>query len=113
MTTQLWLGVIFPRRLHRLDYLIRILVADSCLWFVLHLGSSTHPTLGELRLVAIVLGSLVIVIYSLFFVLMPRVRDAGWNAWLVILGPFPYIGPLFHLLLLFIPQRRDLADESI
>ena len=113
MTKQLWLGVIFPRRLHRLDYLIRILVADACLWFVLHLGSSTHPTLGGLRLVAIVLGSLVIVIYSLFFVLMPRVRDAGWNAWLAILGLFPYIGPLFHLLLLFIPPRRDLADESI
>ena len=44
---------------------------------------------------------------------MPRVRDAGWNAWLVIFGLFLHIGPLFHLLLLFIPPRRDLADESI
>jgi len=105
--------VVFPRRLHRLDYLIRIVVADACLWLLLNVGSPSDPTLGGLRLVAIVLGSLVIGIYSLFFVLLPRVRDAGWNAWLVILGLFPYIGPLFHLLLLFIPPRRDFADESI
>jgi uncharacterized membrane protein YhaH (DUF805 family) len=104
---------VFPRRLHRLDYLIRIVVADACLWLLLNITSPSDPTLGGLRLVAIVLGSLVVSMYSLFFVLLPRVRDSGWNSWSVILGLFPYIGPLFHLLLLFIPPKRNIMDESI
>lgn len=103
---------IFPRRLHRLNYLVRIVLADACLWLLLNTAPANDPTLGALRVVAIVLGSLVIGFYSLFFVLLPRLCDAGWNAWLMILGLFPYIGPLFQLLLLFIPPRCDPVDDS-
>jgi uncharacterized membrane protein YhaH (DUF805 family) len=105
--------IVFPRRLHRVDYVIRILVADGLLWLLLSSGSPSDPTLGGLRLVGIWLGSLVIGIYSLFFVLLPRVRDVGWDSWLVLLGLVPYVGPLFHFVLLFVPPERDVADESI
>jgi uncharacterized membrane protein YhaH (DUF805 family) len=105
--------VVFPKRLHRIDYLVRIIVADACLWLLLNSAVPNDPTMAGLRLVAICLGAFIIGIYSIFFVLLPRLRDVGWSGWWVILGLFPYIGPLFHLLLLFIPPRRDVADESI
>ncbi|MGH8092322.1 MAG: DUF805 domain-containing protein [Chthoniobacterales bacterium] len=45
--------------------------------------------------------------------LLPRVRDAGWSGWWIIVGFLPYIGPLFHLVILFIPPKLDLAAEPI
>ncbi len=105
--------VVFPKRLHRISYLIRIVIADVCLWLLLGTASSSDPTIAGLRLVAIFVGGFIIGIYSLFFILLPRVRDAGWNGWLVLLGLLPYIGPLFHLVLLFIPPKRDVISEPI
>ena len=105
--------VVFPKRLHRISYLVRIVVADFCVWLLLSISSSNDPTLGGLQLVTIFVGMFVIATYSLFFVLLPRVRDAGWSAWLILLGLLPYIGPVFHLVMLFIPPKRDLADEAI
>jgi uncharacterized membrane protein YhaH (DUF805 family) len=105
--------VVFPKRLHRISYLVRIVIADFCLWLLLNIASPSDPTLGGLRLVAIFLGAFIIGIYSLFFVLLPRVRDAGWSGWWVLLGLLPYIGPLFHFVMLFVPPKRDLADEAI
>ena len=105
--------VVFPKRLHRISYLVRIVIADFCLWLLLSIASPNDPTLGGLRLVVIFLGVFVIGIYSLFFVLLPRVRDAGWSGWWVLLGLLPYIGPFFHFVMLFVPSKRDLADEAI
>ena len=105
--------IAFPKRLHRLQYLIRIVVADVWLWLLLRIGSPSDSTLGGVALVAVLLGMFVIGIYSLFFVLLPRVRDAGWSGWWVLLGLLPYVGPIFHFVMLFIPSNRDLADEAI
>jgi uncharacterized membrane protein YhaH (DUF805 family) len=105
--------ILFPWQLRRFDYLIRILVTDALIWMQLNSASPSDPTLGGLRLAGIVLGLFVLGIYSLFFVLLPRLRDAGWNSWLVILAFFPYIGPLFHLVLLFLPSKCDIAGERI
>ena len=105
--------IVFPKRLHRVPYLIRIVVADICLWLLLSTASPSDPTFAGLRLVAICLGAFIIGIYSLFFVLLPRVRDVGWNGWWVVVGLLPYIGPLFHIVLLFIPPARDVVRETI
>jgi uncharacterized membrane protein YhaH (DUF805 family) len=105
--------ILFPQRLHRLDYFVRILVADAILWLLLNSTSPSDPTLGGLRLAGIFLGLFVLGIYSLFFVLLPRTRDVGWNSWLVIIGLFPYIGLLLHLVLLFVPPKRDVANETV
>ena len=49
--------IVFPRRLHRLDYFVRILVAAAILWLLLNSASPSDPTLGGLPLVGICLGS--------------------------------------------------------
>jgi len=43
---------------------------------------------------------------------LPRVNDAGWSAWWIVLGVFPYVSPLFHFVMLFIPPADEVADES-
>ena len=105
--------VVFPKRLHRLPFLVRIAVADGCLWLLLGLASSHDPMVAGLRLLTICVGAFIIGVYSLFFVLLPRVHDAGWSSWWIILGLFPYVGPLFHFAMLFIPPARHFADEPI
>jgi uncharacterized membrane protein YhaH (DUF805 family) len=105
--------VIFPKRLRRIPFLVRIVIADVCLWLLLGLASSHDPMVAGLRLLAICGGAFIIAVYSLFFVLLPRVHDAGWSSWWIIVGLFPYVGPLFHFLMLFIPPAPDAADQPI
>ena len=40
-------------------------------------------------------------IYSLLFVLLPRVRDTGMSGWWVLLSLFPVVNGLFYLFLIF------------
>ena len=61
--------IAFPKRLQRIQYLIRIVIVDVCLWLLLRIASPSDPTMAGLRLVAIFLGAFVIGIYTLFFVL--------------------------------------------
>ena len=104
---------VFPRRLHRIPYLIRIIVADVCLWLLLsRISLKDHPGMVSLHLLGFCVGAFVIGLYSPFFVLLPRVNDAGWNAWWIVLGVFPYLSPLFHFVMLFIPPADEVADES-
>ena|SRR6266446_3286286 len=105
--------LLFPKRLHRFPFLIRIVIADGCLWLLLSLASSHDPVVAGLRLVAICVGAFVIAVYSLFFVLLPRVHDAGWSGWWTIVGIFPYVGPLFHVVMLFVPSERNFAEQPI
>jgi uncharacterized membrane protein YhaH (DUF805 family) len=105
--------ILFPKRLHRIPYLIRIVIADVCLWLLWGRVSSNDPTVAGLQLAVVYVGAFIIAIYALFFVLLPRVHDAAWSGWWVILGLFPYVGPLFHLLMLFVPPARDIAHEPI
>ncbi len=105
--------LVFPKRLRRIPFLVRIVTADACLWLLLSLASSHDPMVAGLRLLAICVGAFIIGVYSLFFVLLPRVHDAGWSGWWVILGLLPYAGPLFHLVMLFVPTAPMIVDEPI
>ena len=104
--------VVFPRRLHRIAYLIRIIVADGLLWLLLSRISFKDPTMVSFHLLGICVGAIVIGAYALFFVLLPRVTDAGWGAWWIVLGVFPYVSPLFHFVMLFIPSANEVGHES-
>ena len=98
--------VVFPRRLDRIAYLIRIILADVCLWLLLSRILSKDHTMVSLHLLGVCVGAFVVGAYSLFFVLLPRVNDAGWGAWWIVLGVFPYVSPLFHFVMLFVPPDR-------
>jgi len=105
--------IVFPRRLHRIAYLIRIIVADLCLWLLLsRISLKDHLGMVSLHLLGFCVGAFFIGVYSLFFVLLPRVTDSGWSAWWIVLGVFPYVSPLFHFVMLFIPSADEVANQS-
>jgi uncharacterized membrane protein YhaH (DUF805 family) len=102
----------FPSRLHRLGYLIRVVILDICLWLLYTGRPSDDPAVAWTRLLLVSVVGLALAIYGIFFVLLPRLVDAGMSGWWVLLGLFPFIGPLFQLVLVFVPTKRDYHDEQ-
>lgn len=84
----------FPKRLHRLAYFIRLMASNLCL--ALLLGSSS-PNGQPYPLVGVILLAL----YSLFFILLPRLRDTGMSGWWVILSLVPIVYVFLGIILLF------------
>ena len=103
---------VFPPRLARLAYFGRILAVDTLFWTLTHWKRSSSP-FSDVQLAGFVAGCLFLAIYSTFFIIAPRLRDAGSNPWWAILGLVPFIWPLVHLTLAFIPPKRDVANEPI
>ena len=103
---------LFPARLSRLQYLVRVIVFDVCVWLLYTARPLAQASTAWLRLLLICVGGLALAIYGLFFVLLPRVADAGMSSWWITLGLFPYIGPLFQLVLLFIPTKQRYDAQS-
>ncbi len=97
-----WLvELIFPRRLHRLAYFLRSVAIDLLGSFVYTTSTTMHPFWW---------WTLVIFLfaYSLFFILLPRLSDAGMSKWWLLAGVLiPVVGIVLGILLLFrAPQYR-------
>jgi uncharacterized membrane protein YhaH (DUF805 family) len=100
--------LLFPAGLSRIQYLVRVVLLDVCVWLLYTAWPSANPSTVWVRLLLICLGGLALAIYDL----LPRVTDAGISSWWIVLGLFPFIGPLFQLVLLFIPTKRSYDVES-
>jgi uncharacterized membrane protein YhaH (DUF805 family) len=98
---------IFPKRIHRLSFLVRSLATNLLLFWLMVALSSAHvitpiPVAGEpsedwyYYVALLALG-----IYSLLFVWLPRVRDIGMSGWWVLLSLFPVVNGFFYLFLIF------------
>ncbi len=97
-----WLTeLIFPRRLHRLAYFLRSVAIELLGSFVYTTSTTMHPVWW---------WTLVIFLfaYSVFFVLLPRLSDAGMSRWWLLAGLLvPIVGIVLGILLLFrAPQYR-------
>ena len=99
---------LFPARLGRLQYFVRVVILDVCVWLLYTAWPPAPASTVWVRLLLVSVGGLALAVYGLFFVLLPRVTDAGMNSWWVVLGLFPLIGPLFQLVLLFVPTKAQL-----
>lgn len=84
-----WLvEAVFPRRLHRVNYFLRMLAADVVAAGFYAAGTAFN---GPACLASIV----VLALYILFFVMLPRIRDIGVNGWWLLAALVP--GPNFVL----------------
>lgn len=85
---------LFPKRLHRLGYLWRILATNLALGLIVASSSPTEqlsPLLGIIALCA----------YQFLFILLPRVRDTGMSGWWALLSIVPVVYILLTIILLF------------
>lgn len=91
----MWTAIefLFPRRLGRLSYFIRLLICNGFL-FYLSQDAWGETTLGIVTLIAVLL-------YAGFFVLMPRIRDLGMQSGWIILAFIPYVSTFLGVALLF------------
>jgi len=89
---------IFPHRLHRLDYFLRGVIADVKEGI---LYSCIGTTGSEVLWVSII----VLWIYEVFFIILPRIRDIGMSGWWILIAFVPVVNILFSIILLFRAPR--------
>ena len=85
---------LFPRRLHRLAYAIRLVSANLALGFCFFAGTAMNSGYWGF-------GSLAIFIYAIFFILLPRICDLGMSKWWLLITLVPFINDIFGIILLF------------
>jgi uncharacterized membrane protein YhaH (DUF805 family) len=84
---------VFPRRLHRVNYCLRVL-ATNFTWFFLYGNNWLFDPGLCLWLM------LFLVVYSIFFIVLPRVRDIGMSGWFCLLLFIPLVDIVFGIILL-------------
>jgi uncharacterized membrane protein YhaH (DUF805 family) len=90
-----WLvELIFPRRLHRLAYFLRGAALNVVTGF-LYANSTTFGPRYWWPLV------IVLIIYGLFFIILPRIRDAGMSGWWLLGTVIPVADIVLGIILLF------------
>lgn len=85
---------IFPRRLHRLAYFLRGVALDTVTG-ILYASSTTYNPQFWWPWV------IVLIIYGLFFIVLPRIRDAGMSGWWLLVAFIPVANIVFGIILLF------------
>ena len=99
------LSSIFPSHLTRLAFLVRLLLVQALVSFCIAdlTGSWARGLDGNnLTTLAVCAG---LILYGVFFVYLPRVRDCALPGWTVLIAAVPGISALFGLVLLFAPSR--------
>ena len=86
---------IFPGRLHRLAYSLRVVTTDILAGFI-YAFSGTNAS--SVWLVFLYVG---LAVYQLFFIILPRIRDIGMSNWWLLLIFVPGVNVVFGIILLF------------
>jgi uncharacterized membrane protein YhaH (DUF805 family) len=97
------IGFLFPKRLHRLAYFLRLVVFNFCLVLIL-----AYRDADDVGIAASVLVSL----YAMFFILLPRIRDIGMSGWWLIVSLIPVANVLLGIILLFRAPAFDFAATT-
>jgi len=87
---------IFPYRLHRLAYFLRIVVTNAVICCIFGFGAAQGEE-AYIRLFCI----LALSVYQIFFIGLPRIRDIGMNGWWLLLVLIPGANIVFGIILLF------------
>jgi uncharacterized membrane protein YhaH (DUF805 family) len=92
---------IFPRRLHRLSFFVRAVFCDILTPFLFMINPETNPRYFWGFDIALV-------VYSLFFIALPRIRDLKMSGWWLLVFIIPVINvPLLIILLFRAPNFRS------
>jgi len=108
--------ILFPKRLGRLAYFIRAFPLNIAVLF----GSAEVEDLSRASGAdfAIFAGALALLVYGVFFVYLPRIRDAALPAWILVLAFIPYVDSALGFVLLFghsksaIRPRPELPESN-
>jgi uncharacterized membrane protein YhaH (DUF805 family) len=85
----------FPHRLARISFLLRVIIIDIvALPATLNIYNDQY-SIGDAIIMLLALT------YAVFYIYLPRLRDAAIPVWLLILAVVPIVSKLFVLLLLF------------
>ena len=90
----LFIEFIFPRRLHRLGYFIRLMLSNVVTYFLYSLSTTMSPQLLWISVIALL-------IYVFLFIGLPRVRDLGMSGWWLLVFLIPVVNIWLGLILLF------------
>jgi hypothetical protein len=91
------LEFLFPRRLHRLAYFLRLVAANIAVGYFYFAGTTTNSGYWFIAIAAIW-------IYAIFFVILPRMRDIEMSKWWLVVTPIPLLSDIFGIILLFRAQ---------
>jgi uncharacterized membrane protein YhaH (DUF805 family) len=107
---------IFPHRLHRLAYFLRINVRSVFLYFVytarFPMAASVYTFRGTMADSYWSAAVIVLSLYGIFFILLPRLRDVGMSAWWLIVALIPVANGLLGIILLFRAPEYDFASPA-
>lgn len=105
------LDLVFPRRLRRISHILRFVLCNALLvWLLLDASAGDHVS---------ALLFFVVLLYFILFRLLPRARDAGLPGWVVLF----YLVPALNIILVYAlffsrtalraaPLEADAAAES-
>lgn len=89
------LQFLFPRRLHRLAYFLRLVAANIAAgFFYYYTGTTSDPGYWAL-------ADITLFLYAMFFILLPRIRDIGMSKWWLLITFIPFVNDIFGIILLF------------
>lgn len=102
------LDLFFPRRLRRLGYFLRTIPLNMfILGGLMRVDVASPPSMEDNLFRA---GTVLLGLYVVFFVYLPRVRDCGLPPWSLVLGLIPYVSSAYGVLLLFKRSRLSYFD---
>jgi len=106
---------IFPKRIHRLSFLVRFLATNLLAsWLIMALSS--RRLISPIPVVTVPWYSYVVLFvfgtYMLLFVALPRVRDTGISGLWVLLSLFPVVNIFLYLFLIFRAPDYDFEGSS-
>lgn len=106
---------IFPHRLHRLAYFLRLIVWSVFLYVdrytmaaLIYADRDTTYVIAPFWWAAFVALSL----YGIFFILLPRLRDVGMSAWWLIVALIPVANIPLGIILLFRAPEYHFASPA-
>ena len=101
-----WLiDFLFPKRLHRLAYVWRILTTNMAAGGIV---ASTSP----MEHLSWMLVLIALCVYQLFFILLPRVRDTGMSGRWVLLSVVPFVYIFLTIILVFRAPEYHFSQAS-
>jgi len=110
---------IFPKRIHRLSYLVRFL-ATNLLGFWLIVALSSRHLISPIPVMTVpfeenwycYVALFAFGTYMLLFVVLPRVRDTGMSVLWVLLSLFPVVNIFLYLFLIIRAPDYDFESSS-
>jgi hypothetical protein len=104
---------IFPHRLHRFAYFLRGIVWNVFLYVVRDtVAASLYADRDTTFVPYSFAGFVALLLYGIFFILLPRLRDVGMSAWWLIVALIPVANILLGIILLFRAPEYHFASPA-